>query len=71
MSHHHLLESEVGHGLDVGSEVLVLRPHWRGVVSAGQALLGQVGLVGGRRRPGARKDGLELSRLSLDPLNIL
>ena len=66
-----LLESEVRHGLDVSSEVLVLRPHWRRVVRAGQALLGQVGLVGRRRRPGAQEYGLELPGLSLDPLNIL
>ena len=66
-----LLESEVGHGLDVGSEVLVLRPHRRGVVSAGQTLLRQVGVVGRRRRPGTCEDGLELPGLSLDPLDIL
>ena len=66
-----LLESEVGHGLDVGSEVLVLRPHRRGVVSAGQTLLRQVGVVGRRWGPGTCEDGLELPGLSLDPLDIL
>ena len=66
-----LLESQVGHGLDVGPEVLVLWPHWRGVVGAGLTLLRQVGLVGGRWGPRAAEDGLELPRLSLNPLHVL
>ena len=51
--------------------MLVLRPDRRGIVSAGQTLLRQVGLVGGRGRPRAAEDGLELPRLSLNPLDVL